>query len=408
MNNDENFGTNSILEKIIMSKKAEEVARLDVVEIVNNLFAKLSAREQDVLVRRYGLHGQGRETLENIGRLHQLTRERIRQIETTSIKKIRELKEMAEHLSAFKKVILNLLEEHGGIMERDFLLRVLLYFSTIESKSEDDTRRIHKLYLDFLVSKLLHNDFELVGDSEHFKPSYKLRFFELSHYEEIIIELIEKIRACGKVLTTEALLQFIKGLSSYDKYRGKIQFANTIDLSGILKNNYFEENYSLVNNHKTFYSLLKAAKKIAQNQYGHWGLRHWREITPKTINDKIYLILKNHREPIHFATLAEKINGANFDGKKANPATVHNELILDEKYVLIGRGIYGLKEWGYQNGTVSDVIAEILQETKEPLARDIIIEKVLAKRMVKKATIILALMNKEKFEKNEAGYMLKN
>lgn len=101
---------------------------------------------------------------------------------------------------------------------------------------------------------------------------------------------------------------------------------------------------------------------------------------------------------MHFTEIADRINEISFDKKKANAATVHNELILDEKYILVGRGLYGLKEWGYQKGTVIDVIEKIIAESGQSLSREEIINKVLAQRIVKKATINLALMNRDKFE----------
>jgi len=101
---------------------------------------------------------------------------------------------------------------------------------------------------------------------------------------------------------------------------------------------------------------------------------------------------------MHFAEIADRINQISFDRKKANAATVHNELILDEKYILVGRGLYGLKEWGYRKGTVADVIEKVITEAGRALSREEIIEKVLGQRLVKKATINLALMNREKFE----------
>ena len=128
-----------------------------------------------------------------------------------------------------------------------------------------------------------------------------------------------------------------------------------------------------------------------------------REIKPKTINDKIYLILKNNGKPMHFAEIAEKINLVGFDNKKANAATVHNELILDEKYILVGRGIYSLKEWGYEKGTVAEVIEKVIRHAGQPLARGELINLVLKQRLVKKATINLALMNRARFELTPDG-----
>ena len=112
------MGNKSILDQIINNHQAEEVARLDAVEIINGLFSELNERERDVLTRRFGLHGEDRETLEEIGKIHSLTRERIRQIETSSIKRLKQLENLDSYLSGLKNVIIHLLEEHGGLMEK--------------------------------------------------------------------------------------------------------------------------------------------------------------------------------------------------------------------------------------------------------------------------------------------------
>jgi hypothetical protein len=102
---------------------------------------------------------------------------------------------------------------------------------------------------------------------------------------------------------------------------------------------------------------------------------------------------------MHYEDISKNINETGFDGKKVNTATVHNELILDDKYVLVGRGLYALKEWGYTKGTVADVIADVLKKAKQPLTKKEITEEVMKQRMVKKTTIDLALMNKKRFER---------
>ncbi|MFC1678529.1 sigma factor-like helix-turn-helix DNA-binding protein [Patescibacteria group bacterium] len=398
----------SILDQIINNQKAEEVAKLDAVEIINNLFNELTDREQDVLMRRYGLHGKGKETLESIGSAHQLTRERIRQIETTSIKKLQQLKNLEDYINTLKKVIIQLLEEHGGLVEKEYMLNLLVNFSIngLRTKAEDEI--IHKNYLNFLITKLLFNEFEELNNSKHFLPAYKLKYQSLDHFEEIVVELLEKVQELKDVLKTEELIKHTISLDTFGKHKDKILTENRIDISKVLKSDLFEEKHDVINKYKPIFSLLKAAKKLEQNKFGHWGLDKWRVIKPKTINDKIYLVLKNHGEPMHFVEIADKINQIEFDNKRANAATVHNELILDNKYVLIGRGIYGLKEWGLKEGTVSDVIEDILSDTVSPLSKDEIIQKVLDKRLVKKATIILALMNKDKFAKDAGKYKLAN
>jgi len=401
-----NFMDNtSILDQIINNQKAEEVAQLNAVEIVNNLLSELNKREQDVLTRRFGLHGSKRETLENVGNAHQLTRERIRQIENFSIKKLRELEKLGEYVEVLKKVITQLLEEHGGLMEKEYLLNILIKFSVEKEREEDE--ELHKSHLDFLISKLLQDDFEEVNSLKLFKNSYKLKYQALDHLEELVEELILKIEEARNIFKTEELIKLLATLNSYNKYKDKFDVSHSVDISKVLGGDFFEEKADVINNNKILYTILKAAKKIEQSKFGYWGIHDWRDIKPKTINDKIYLVLKNHGKPMHFAEIAEKINQIGFDRKKANAATVHNELILDNKYVLVGRGLYGLKEWGYKSGTVADVIEEVLKESGEPVSRGEIIDKVFKKRLVKKTTIILALMNRDKFEKAGDKYKLR-
>ncbi len=396
----------SILDQIIDNQKAEEVAKLDAVEIINNLFSELTERERDIIVRRYGLHGSGKETLESIGQAHNLTRERIRQIETSSVKKLQQLENLENYIDTLKKVIFQLLEEHGGLMEKEYLLNILVNFSLNGLSTKDNDEIIHKNYLNFLITKLLYADFEEVNNARHFRSSYRLKYQTLEHLEELTEELLNVIQKVKKIYKTEEIINLLPQLESFNKYREKLTPSSNLDISKIFKSELFEENREIINKNKSLYSILKAAKKIEQNKFGHWGVYNWREIKPKTINDKIYLVLKDHGKPMHFAEIADRINQVNFDNKKANAATVHNELILDNKYVLVGRGIYSLKEWGYQDGTVADVIENILSESEEPKSRDEIIGHVLEKRLVKKATIILALMDKNRFIKIDGKYIL--
>ncbi len=403
-----NMDNKSILDQIISNHKAEDVANLDAIEIINNLFDELSERERDVLIRRFGLYGKNRETLEEIGKVHQLTRERIRQIETFSVKKLRQLNKLDEHVSGLKNVINQLLEEHGGIMERRYLLNALVNFSINGVKPKPEDINIHKSHLDFLISKLLHNDLEEIAKSEYFNKFFKLKFSAIDHLEELAEELLEKIKETKKIFLTEDLIQLAKKLNYYTKHEDKFNTPDNLDVSNILGGDYFNENASVINKNKIIYSIMQALKNLEQNKFGYWGMDEWRDIKPKTINDKIYLVLKHNGKPMHFVKIAEEINKIGFDNKKANAATVHNELILDKKYVLIGRGLYGLKDWGYQQGTVADIIEDILKKSETTLNREEIIEKVLEQRIVKKATVNLALMNKQKFEKTEYGkYKLK-
>ena len=121
------------------------------------------------------------------------------------------------------------------------------------------------------------------------------------------------------------------------------------------------------------------------------------------MSDKAYLVLRKTGKPLHFTEITDLINQTQFDKKMAYPATIHNELILDDRYVLVGRGIYGLQEWGYKTGTVIDVIIDILKSSDQPLSKEEIVKKVLEQRIVRKSTIYLALTNKEKIKKLPDG-----
>lgn len=340
----------SILETLIEEKRGEEASKLDAVSIVSSLFSDLMDREKDVLVRRFGLKGEKKETLEKIGKLHQLTRERVRQIESSSLKKIKKLDTLEEDLSVLKNVVEALLEQHGGLMRREYLLDILTVFclEIIDEKKEADEKEkaSYRNHFDFLLSRVLNNDFELISESENFNASLKLKEASTEHLEELANDLMAKVETFKKTLTTEELLKLLKELDSYNKYQEELTGGETdVDLSKILKSQTFPDKAEIINSNKILYSLMQAIKNLERNKFGHWGIASWQEVKPKTINDKIFLVLKNAGEPLHFTEIARRINDVGFDKKVANPATVHNELILDNRYILTGRGMYGLKEW---------------------------------------------------------------
>jgi RNA polymerase primary sigma factor len=62
-------------------------------ETLEKILSQLSQRERKVLELRYGLNGEHPRTLDEVGRAFNVTRERIRQIENQSLKKLRALAE---------------------------------------------------------------------------------------------------------------------------------------------------------------------------------------------------------------------------------------------------------------------------------------------------------------------------
>jgi DNA-directed RNA polymerase delta subunit len=154
-------------------------------------------------------------------------------------------------------------------------------------------------------------------------------------------------------------------------------------------------------------NLLEVMAGFAKNAFDKWGLFDWKEINPKGTREKIYIVLKERNKPLHFVEIAEHIDKYQLSKKKAHPQTVHNELIKDDRFVLIGRGIYALKEWGYQEGTVKDILKDILKKSKKPLTKDEILEQVFKMRKVKKSTVMINLNNSLHFMKEKNQYSIK-
>jgi len=364
-----NLDTNSsILDKVMSSQTAEDIANFEPSSILNLLFANLSDRERQVIVHRYGLDESEAKTLEEIGKLFDVTRERIRQIENSTIKKIRNHPDIEAKLKPVENMITDILEEHGGIMREDTLYENILNYGT--------SRNIDRAATSFIISKLLDSKLDKVVKNKRMHDSWKLPTAEIGFIEDIIDDLVDILKDRTDPIAKRSIVDKIQKRPIAEKYTDKLS-------------------------EKVIHNALDLTSKINNNPYDEWGLANWRSIKPKRMNDKISLVMRKHGKPLHFTEIAEKINEAKFDSKTAYPATIHNELILDDQYVLVGRGIYALKEWGFQPGVVADVISAVMNEAGKPLTKNEIVEKVLAKRMVKQSTIQLALMNKKRFNRVE-------
>jgi hypothetical protein len=149
----------------------------------------------------------------------------------------------------------------------------------------------------------------------------------------------------------------------------------------------------------TYAVALAGISKQLATLNGRWGLIKWPTVNPKNIRDKIYVILSENGKHMHFNEIAEAIKASDFKRKDVTTQAIHNELIKDKRFVLIGRGIYALKEWGYKKGTVADIISEVLKAAGEPLHRDEIVKRVLKSRFVKETTILLNLQSKPQFKR---------
>ncbi|MCX6702798.1 MAG: winged helix-turn-helix domain-containing protein, partial [Candidatus Wolfebacteria bacterium] len=147
---------------------------------------------------------------------------------------------------------------------------------------------------------------------------------------------------------------------------------------------------------------ISVSRKFKSNPFGDMGLSSWEEIDPRTMASKTYLVIKKANKPLHFREVADVINKTGFDDKKALPQTIHNELIKDPRFILVGRGIYGLGEQGYLPGTAKEIIHRILKKDG-PMTSDKLIDAVSQQRFLEKNTVLLNLQNKKHFKRLPDG-----
>lgn len=368
-------------------------------KLVKKLLQKVNPRERDVLLRRFGLNSLNKQTLEQIGVSHGLTRERVRQIEAAGLKKIKKMRDLEKQIGLLRQSLDDLLLDNGGLMDKQYLQSSFLALSREALK--DSELPIYANNFDFLISRVLAEYFDPVT-SGLFNDSIKLKYQTIDHLELLAQQLVEQVRQAKRLFLIEDLIKLSFDLEAFKANADKLVSANKLDLASALSGQNSFQDGQLINKYKPIYSVLRAIRDIERNNFGSWGPADWPEIRPRTITDKIYLVLKQTDQPLHFREIAKRINQF-FVDKPANAATVHNELILDDRYVLVGRGIYALKESGYQAGRVVDIITRILKQARHSLSKDDIIDKVLTQRLVKKTTISLILSNKQLFQRLPDG-----
>lgn len=361
---------NSILDRVMLSQHAAAIEHFVPVETFDVLAKNLTEKERDVIRRRYGLHGQDEETLEQIGKRYVVTRERIRQIENAAVAKMHQAKGAADVIRPVERLLVNTLTTHGGVMEEQAFLQHAL----THAGSAQDQRRA----LQFLLTRIFRDAFEYVSDQPDFRPAWKLRAQSFDLARRAVAGLIQTVTAAGAPIAREKLIDQFRSSTIATEHAG--WFTDDV-----------------------IQSYLGLSSGISRNPFGEYGLSSWGMIVPKRMNDKIFLVLSKHGKPLHFTEITRLINEAGFDHRQAYPPTVHNELILNPQYVLVGRGIYALKDWGFKPGVVADVIVSILKASPEPLDREKIIATVLEQRFVKRNTVLLALTNKKLFHRLDDG-----
>ena len=318
----------------------------------------LTTKEKDVIIKRFSLDNKPRQTLESIGQMFSVTRERIRQIEKIALAKLRRTVENTK-LSTINKYAREILEKNGGVLLEEKLIAEIL--NRIASNQEVDANII-KLALN------INPEIIMTEKTNVFRPFWRFQNISMEDVKNVIDAGIELLNKKSDVMPD-------------DKFATEVLTITT--------------NKNKKYNAEMVLTTLEVDKRVKRVKEG-FGLISWRHINPRSIRDKAYIVLKKHTAPLHFVDIANKITESGFDKKVVTTQAVHNELIRYEHFVLVGRGLYALKEWGYKKGTVADIIEDLLRK-KNPMTKQEIMQGVLKQRQVKKGTISLNLQKNPQF-----------
>ncbi|MEM9336275.1 MAG: sigma factor-like helix-turn-helix DNA-binding protein [Patescibacteria group bacterium] len=327
--------------------------------VTKKLLAVLPDRACDVLEKRYGLGKDGETyTLESIGQSYGITRERVRQIENYGIQSIQKADVYGEFEEVFAELH-KLIDELGGGLIAEHVL--------LDELTNDPILRNH-IYFLLVLGDPFYRSKE--------NPQYAHRWYT----EKKIAELVEK--ALKSVHGTIKRDELISEQEVLNRFRNElIEIADKYD-EQVMKR------------------WLMISKQISNNPLGDWGHADSPNVRVKGIRDYAYLAVKRHGSPMHFREVAEAID--ELFNRKAHTATTHNELIKDDRFVLVGRGLYALSEWGYSAGVVKEVLRDIL-EKEGPLSREELIDKVRKERYVKDNTIVVNLQDGALFKRLANG-----
>jgi DNA-directed RNA polymerase delta subunit len=324
-------------------------------EVVKKILSELPERSRDVLIKRYGLGKEtSKMTLEAIGKEYSITRERVRQIEEHGLNLIRKSEAYKDKEPIFSE-LRGVIDDLGVLIAEDELLDSI-------SKADGVRNAVHFL--------LVVGDFFLKHkENEHFTHRWSVD-------KELALTLEESIKRIYNNLDKEDIISESELISNF--------LIEIKDISDKYKSEEIIKRW------------LKLSKKISSNPLGEWGKSESPNINVKGIRDYAFLVIRRHGSPIHFREVAEEIEKL-FD-KKAHVATTHNELIKDKRFVLVGRGLYALTDWGYSDGVVRDVIKQLLAKDG-PLTKEDIVDRVLKERHVKENTVLVNLQNNKLFKK---------
>lgn len=334
--------------------QTESILEVNFSELMSRVLNLLNPKERDVIERRFSIGGKPKETLDRIGRSYSITRERVRQIEAVAIKKLARIS-MDPSMRQIHSLAYSIIEQNGKVMLEDHLVTQML--QNMQETKDIDT---NALRLAVRVSENITKQ----DKNQFYRPFWRLSEVSGVQVKGLIKQLQKILRARKDVMSTKEL-----SLALEEKYDPKMIEA-----------------------------VLHVDWTFKATEDG-WGLTSWRHINPKSIKDKIMISLNNNGSPLHFTEIVNRVL-SDFNSKKmVTNQAIHNELIRHDDFVLVGRGMYALKDWGLAAGTVCDIIRDVLIENEGPMKRQEIIEAVLKRRDIRLGTISLNLQKYDFFKR---------
>ncbi len=328
-------------------------------QVTKRITSTLGERARDVIMNRFGLTTDGdMKTLEEIGKKYGITRERVRQVEDAALNMIKK-SSVYKAEQAFFEELKALVHSLGSVVAEHELLPHI-------SKDKSTQNHVH-----FLLT--LGESFKKHKEDNHFHARWSVDDATANKVHESLKKLYGSLNDEDLIPETEMIKNFLEHMKdASEKYR----------------------------NEEIARRWLSMSKTISKNPLGEWGKASSPNIRTRGVKDYAFLVMRRHGSPMHFKEVADAI-GKTF-GKKTHYATCHNELIKDSRFVLVGRGMYALSEWGYKAGIARDVIKEILKK-EGPLSKEDVVDRVMKERYFKKNTILVNLVNSKYFKKNKNG-----
>jgi len=310
-------------------------------------------------MNRFGLTVDGkRKTLEEIGKKYNITRERVRQVEDAALHLIKKSEAYKMEQAVFDE-LKQLMHKLGSVVSENELLSYI---------SKDATTQNH---IHFFLT--LSDAFKKYREDDHFHTRWSIDDAVADKIHEALRKLYASLKDEDLIPETEMIKRF---------------FDHLKDVAVEYKDEEMARRW------------LSMSKAVAKNGLGEWGKASSPNIRTRGIKDYAFLVMRRHGSPMHFREVADAISKT--FGKKTHYATCHNELIKDPRFVLVGRGMYALTEWGYKAGIAREVIQDILKREGQ-LSKDEVVEKVMKERYFKKNTILVNLANSKYFKKNKTG-----